>query len=322
MSRIATAPGKLLLAGEYAVLEGAPAVVMAVERRARARLGEIPDHLSPFLQAVHDQIARCYGSKNRAAEAACRVWVDSDAFHGAGGTKLGLGSSAAVTVAATAIALDANTPDPPLESIHRIAHCAHARAQLARGARGSGADIAASVHGGILVACSQDDPDEPMRVTPVMTHSAVHMVCVWTGVAAHTPQLVKRVLELRRHSRTEYDRAIDALAAAADRILTALGPSGDAETLVAAIRDGGQKTAELGRAAGVELEIAAHRAIAALANEHGGAAKPVGAGAGDIAVAFFSNADDAEAFRRRADQKDLAVLDLAIATTGAECADG
>jgi phosphomevalonate kinase len=35
----ASAPGKLLLAGEYSVLEGGVAVVMAVDRRARARIG-------------------------------------------------------------------------------------------------------------------------------------------------------------------------------------------------------------------------------------------------------------------------------------------
>ena len=34
----ATAPGKLVLLGEYAVLEGAPALVMAIDRRAEVRL--------------------------------------------------------------------------------------------------------------------------------------------------------------------------------------------------------------------------------------------------------------------------------------------
>ncbi|MCW8846391.1 MAG: hypothetical protein OQK99_11185 [Gammaproteobacteria bacterium] len=33
-----SAPGKLILAGEYAVLDGAPGLVMAVDRRARVSL--------------------------------------------------------------------------------------------------------------------------------------------------------------------------------------------------------------------------------------------------------------------------------------------
>ena len=39
---IATAPGKLILTGEYAVLDGAPAVVVAVDRRAVARRNATP----------------------------------------------------------------------------------------------------------------------------------------------------------------------------------------------------------------------------------------------------------------------------------------
>ena len=38
MQVIASAPGKLVLLGEYAVLEGAPALVMAINRRARVRM--------------------------------------------------------------------------------------------------------------------------------------------------------------------------------------------------------------------------------------------------------------------------------------------
>ena len=42
MNIAASAPGKLVLLGEYAVLEGAPAVAMAVDRRAVAKLTAQP----------------------------------------------------------------------------------------------------------------------------------------------------------------------------------------------------------------------------------------------------------------------------------------
>src|SRR6185295_6697990 len=102
---IATAPGKLILTGEYAVLDGAPAVVVAVDRRAVARRHATPRGSSPFLVAVAEEIAARRGANDPAARAALEVSVDSTAFYNRA-QKLGLGSSAAVTVAATALSLD------------------------------------------------------------------------------------------------------------------------------------------------------------------------------------------------------------------------
>src|SRR5262245_28908348 len=143
---IASAPGKLIITGEYAVLDGAPAIVVAVDRRAIAQRNATPRGSSPFLLAVADEIAARRGASDPAARAALEISVDSTAFYDRM-TKLGLGSSAAVTVAAIALALRTDDQDLILE----IALAAHARAQGPRGARGSGADIAASVYGGTIV---------------------------------------------------------------------------------------------------------------------------------------------------------------------------
>ena len=92
---IATAPGKLILTGEYAVLDGAPAIVIAVDRRAIARRNAIPRGSSPFLIAVAEEIAARRGAADPAARAALEISVDSTAFYNRA-QKLGLGSSAAV----------------------------------------------------------------------------------------------------------------------------------------------------------------------------------------------------------------------------------
>src|SRR5207302_7834013 len=99
----ATAPGKLILTGEYAVLDGEPALVIAVTRRAIATQTKGPRGSSPFLAAVADELAE-RGLRD-AAERAMAIAVDSKAFYdapraGSAPIKLGLGSSAAVTVAA------------------------------------------------------------------------------------------------------------------------------------------------------------------------------------------------------------------------------
>ena len=150
---IASAPGKLIVTGEYAVLDGAPALVLAVDRRAIARVTTGALGSSPFLLAVANELANRRGAADPAARAALSIAVDSTAFYD-GTTKLGLGSSAAVTVAATARALAGagatRGASFDRDEILVIASAAHAAAQGRRGARGSGADIAAAVHGGVI----------------------------------------------------------------------------------------------------------------------------------------------------------------------------
>lgn len=148
---IATAPGKLILTGEYAVLDGAPALVIAVDRRVAARR-EPGTVSSPFLLAVARELAQRYGADSTAALAALEIAVDSTAFYASSDCtqKLGLGSSAAVTVAATALALTAHHGTLDRDEVLAVALAAHANAQGAKGARGSGADIAAAVYGGAI----------------------------------------------------------------------------------------------------------------------------------------------------------------------------
>src|SRR5688572_33181913 len=100
---IARAPGKLVLSGAYSVLEGAPALVAAVDRYALA--DEARE--APLITAeVRAAIAAGY-----LIEA---PWFDASALRAdaaAGGRKLGLGSSAAILVASLAACAP---PDAPL----------------------------------------------------------------------------------------------------------------------------------------------------------------------------------------------------------------
>ncbi|MCE9580856.1 MAG: hypothetical protein K8W52_47520 [Deltaproteobacteria bacterium] len=281
---IASAPGKLHLTGEYAVLHGATAVLIAVDRRVVAQATEADRGLalSPFLVAVADELARI--GRPHAAAAARRIAVDSSALYDRG-TKLGLGSSAATTVAAAACAL-AHDGDADRDTIHAIARAAHAAAQGARGARGSGADIATSTYGGAIAFTGG-------AVRPLHLPDGLALIPFWTGVAADTAPLVASI-EAARAAHDGVDRALASIAAASDAMVAACD-AGDTAAAIAALDAGADAVAALGTAAGAALiPDPVLRARAAMARL-GGAAKTCGAAGGDVAIAVIARARVTEA---------------------------
>lgn len=128
MSSTWAAPGKLFATGAWAILEGAPAIVMAVDRYAIADVRG-PASERPEVVAV----ARRVGKRAPA--------IDVRALE-EGGRKLGLGSSAAAVVAAAAALLETNER----RRVFDLAFAAHADVQP----RGSGGDVAAATWGGVV----------------------------------------------------------------------------------------------------------------------------------------------------------------------------
>ncbi len=321
----ASAPGKLILTGEYAVLDGASAVVLGVNRRVTAAVGT--PQASPFLSAVAVELAaRGLGD---AARRAAEIAVESAELY-AGGTKLGLGSSAAVTVAATALALELGDSDlraaaiaattndgwsatnvlstvasatrEPVDQalVLAIASAAHAAAQAARGSRGSGADVAAAVHGGAIAF-------QAGAVTRLAWPGAVALVPFFTGHAAETGPLVAQVMAAQPHG------ALKEIAAASTRAIAALGSG---EGVIAAFARCADAFDVLAAATGLPLVptcvIAARRAMAAF----GGTAKTTGAGGGDVAVALVPATSDLDAVRAAITAAGGTPLDLAIDPDG------
>lgn len=337
---IATAPGKLLLTGEYAVLEGAPALVVAVNRRVVARKRTSATGSSPFLLAVADELARRYGSDHPVTRAAFDIVVDSSAFfHGQ--AKLGLGSSAAVTVAATALALAAERHIVPMidrDHVIAIALAAHQNAQRSRrrardsGSHmivaprvratteelaiattsrdsstsivagtssstavlppammgGSGADIAAAVHGGVIAFVPQGA--SPPQVTRLAWPAKLRLLPFFTGESADTADLIARVMEARAIHPARVEAALTAIAnasRAACQGAESRMPEIAANAVLAALKQAATATDALAGATGVALVppcvAKAQRALAKL----GGVVKTTGAGGGDVGVAVF-----------------------------------
>jgi phosphomevalonate kinase len=206
--------------------------------------------------------------------------------------------------------------------VHRLAHRAHGAAQRLRGARGSGADVAAAVHGGLLaVRASQKagrpDLEEPLELRRLGLPAGLHLVPVWTGTPAATPDLICAIETLRTGAPDRHARCIDAIATAARSLVEALA-HGDAAAALAAIDRAGAATAALGQAAAVPLTGPVHDHLLALARAAGGTAKPTGAGAGDLALAAFLDPGDAARFRTALAREGFPLLELALDPRGVQ----
>lgn len=171
---VATAPGKLVLAGEYAVLElGEPAVVVAVDARITVRVSPASAYsFSSESLELSDLPVRYEGDRwvpdagpvPRVAFAAAAVNVVLAYLRAKGlpvspfalaiegglespdGAKYGFGSSAAVSVAITGALLAAFGLEPDAAQVFKLAALAHHEAQ----GSGSGLDVAAAAYGGAI----------------------------------------------------------------------------------------------------------------------------------------------------------------------------
>lgn len=258
----ARAPGKLVLSGAYAVLEGAPALVTAVDRYVVA-----DTELAPEFVAA--EVAPALGDRTA-------PHVDASALR-RDGRKLGIGSSAAITVASLAALALCDEPllnDATLaERVWRPALIAHRKGQ----GGGSGIDVITSAFGGTR-RCWLEGGDVRSRphVLPIGTDVTVFA----STSACATSGMLARVRDFAKREPSRYQERIAALSAAATR---AARTSNIAE-LVHSLHDQVTHLAQLGDDACVPIVPDPLRRIASSAYGDGVAVLPSGAGGGDVVL--------------------------------------
>lgn len=314
----ASAPGKLVLLGDYAVLEGAPALVMAVNRHARVRIGPLaggacevmaPDlGLGPVRMQLGDdgtvawQASAEDAGRLRLVEQTLRglaqdgllpprgrgfaLHLDTSGFfdQAAGGReKLGLGSSAALTVAlASAMAVFAGRGAATANRRVWLERLLHLHREF-QGGQGSGVDVAASLVGG-LISYRLEAGAQP-RFDPLAWPAGVQALFVWTGTSASTAGFLGRLAQWRKTHEREYGAHMRELGAIATAAIEA-ARGGRAGAFVEGAVRYADALALFGGACGLEIFSAPHRQLGALARECGAGYKPCGAGGGDFGVAF------------------------------------
>ncbi len=294
-------PGKLFLLGEYAVLAGGPALVTSIDRHItvtprsddegyQLNGASFPDALR--LPVLVQQVLR---QEEGIEVKANRLTVDvSDFFHD--GTKLGLGSSAASTVAIIA----STAPHLSAQRRFELAWEVHRRFQ---GGVGSGADIAASTFGGTLAfhLHSLSETFESLNLpgltapgNPVVTDVAtidphlkipeeLRIDAVWTGESAQSVSFVKGLEQALERETRATEATLKSIASRARVGVHALR-TGNVERFIEAIRKGDRAMERLGELTGLPIITDVHRRIRALAHTTHSVAKPSGAGGGDFTI--------------------------------------
>jgi phosphomevalonate kinase len=336
----ATAPGKMLLLGEYSVLEGCPALSLAVNRRAVVSVeqtsGErhslqssiLPGEVLEF--SVRDDELQ-WSDKAAAGELgldgllkpwldvlgdihapALDIRLDSSAFYqGDGNTnqKMGLGSSAAINVACAGVFCSLRGEKPELPSL--IA--AH---QALQGGLGSGIDIATSLHGGLIrfqLTGLAEDPDVQRLALP----PSFHFGAVWSGESASSGSMLEQFRQWTSRHADQWQMCLLAARVICEAGCRACSNS-DGPALVRAIRGYGEWMKALEKASGLRIYTPAHSFLDTIATRCNCAYKPSGAGGGDIGVVAAESIERFTEFQERATAEGYQMLDLQAEQNGLE----
>lgn len=288
------APGKVVLSGAYSVLEGATAIVSAVDRYVVADDAGVAEFRTP-------EVTLALGATQPPS-------FDASALRSEG-RKLGLGSSAAILVAslgalharelAPGAADYAPASDAALQ--HRVLKEALVAHRAAQGG-GSGVDVLASTLGGTLAV--QRSPAaalaklrgnrpvqhlDPQDGTAALAFTAVSLpadlvIEVWAAdAAASTSSFLKCVQSFKKQDPVRHGALFSSLTSAAEQALTACVEQ-DATAFLNALgrqRDG---LLSLGEAAGVPIVTPAVCELDRDARSSGALVLPAGAGGGDVCL--------------------------------------
>lgn len=337
MERALSAPGKLFVSGEYAVLWGgvsrvaavAPRTAAYVRRRQDSRVhicleeGTLQGLTTPrgvkwerdvpagfsFVARTLDEALRAHGRPSVGFDLAV-----APGAMGPGGHKLGLGGSASASVLA---AEGARFVLEEKFDVLKLALVSHA---LGQGGKGSGGDVAASFAGGLSryrrydvaalteaantgrfhAALAESPPVDLWR----MPAPRVAMLYAFTGESASTKLLIAQVEErLAEAGRQAFVVRSDALGHA---IEDGLG-GGDFRAFSEAVKAQHALLLELG-----PLETEGMRRVLAIAASYGCAGKLSGAGGGDGCILFAPDAQAREELRQGLESRGFLTLLLDV----------
>lgn len=322
------APGKLYIAGEYAVVEpGHSAIITAVNSFVTARISPSTNDQSsvesagftdkpvtwssdeeiialqkskPALRFVLAAIRTVEGylSENGYEQANFDLSLESD-LDAEDGTKYGLGSSGAVTVATIKAVLQfygAKASDLLVFKLSVLS-------QMSLGISSSFGDVAASTYTGWIQYTSFDrdfvrNLSEERSITEAVSaywpkimikrlnvSKKLILLVGWTGTPASSEQLVGAVQDKKKLAE-QYELFLEESKNSVALLTIGLEENNPIK-IKDAVKRNRKALTEMGNQTGVLIETPLLTTLCEVAERHGGAAKTSGAGGGDSGIAFI-----------------------------------
>jgi len=208
---VASAPGSLMLFGEHAVLKGAPAIVASIDKRLRVGIQSRGDdlikiHSSPFglyetsrekllIEKPYTFILATLKRLNSHFSNGFDIEIESEIS-----SRVGLGSSSAVTVSLIWALSHMLRLNMSLTDSHQLAY----QVVLDVQGYGSGADLAASLFGGVIL----------YRMEPLLIERLKNLFpikVIFSGYKTPTPEVIKFVQESLKNYPELYQKIFDAI---------------------------------------------------------------------------------------------------------------
>ncbi len=332
-SVLVSAPGKAIVSGEYAVLVGAPAICLAVNRRAIVKIVATNNSVHDVATPGHidgvwkfnvnnskeiDWLASPPSNGLRLIEEAwrmvsigklspCSITVDTrDFFNPDSGQKLGLGSSAAA-MTALVCALRASRQKPGQSPIsgYSLARSAHSALQ---DGLGSGVDVATSFHGGIIEYTIGNAQAPIHHRWP----GGLVVRLLWSGQPTKTKARICK-LDTGDQSTKGWSELTDAA-----KMVASVWASGRSAEVLAALSNYTRTLSDFNNDLVLGIFDAGHDELARLAEDSDVVYKPSGAGGGDIGMVFAIDDAVADDFVGKATEKGFTLLAATLDSSGVE----
>ncbi len=308
-------PGKIVISGEYAVLDGAPAIVSTLKQKVNITIQKSDKnhniYTTSVLQGVFpftmDDDANVlwleadpgvfglllqHAFKILKPKLKENLWiaVDSSEFFRTtkDGTaiKLGIGSSAAVSVGITQALSQYQAIRSSPENLLSQANSIH---QGLQGKQGSGIDVACCFADQGVIECTKDSVKN--HTWSILNWpNGLHLKALTTSQYGSTNRLVANYQRASNLYPKEFKSALDQFLDITQSLSNAW-KSEDVDLIIDLLRAYDVHIKKLDKIGGIGIYTQVHADIQNIASTHNVFYKPSGAGGGDIGLAFSSSLD-------------------------------